>query len=141
MTPTESLRQYLIGKFNTVFAAAHPSAPIRYENIRMDRLPNITEPVVYVADEPVRIRHMTLGKLQQRISGMLNVFCMAPEDSGTKAIREYADTTVEAFKLLDTYIPNVGYLRTRSISYDVITVYQSLYTIQVTISYECDLCP
>ena len=141
MTPTESLRQYLVERFRSVFQPVYPSAPIRYENIRMDRLPNITEPVVYVADEPVGMRHMTIGQLQQRISGMLHVFCMAPEDSGTKAIREYADTTVEAFKLLDVYVPNVGYLRVRRISYDVITVYQSVYTIQVTISYECDLCP
>ena len=136
----EGLREFLTSKFKTDFLAQFPTAKIRYENVKYENQEGLTSPVVYIRDEPVIRAQRAIGLNDLRLEGLFHIEAVTPEDTGTKQIREYVDYGTSIFEGLDYHIPNIGYIRTKEITYNQLSMYRGLYTISAVIRYQCDLC-
>ena len=137
----EGVRKYLTQKFQTEFLAEFPDAVLRFENVRYEtQKEKTTEPIVFVFDEPIEAFSRNLGLQEKRLEGSLHIIAQAPENIGTKRIREYIDTAAKIFYGLDEYVAGVGYFRVREIYYNTILLNKGVYTIELVIRYQVDFC-
>lgn len=102
---SENIRAKISDMFKAEFSAEHPTISIDYENQKFDQPKGVPWVKLTIIDGD-DYRANIGNERQFRTEGVVNVQMMAPEKTGTKAMREMVDTVKTIF--LDRQVTMTG---------------------------------
>lgn len=106
-SPGEDIRSTIVDYLISKLGTEHPTVPVYVENQKFTQ--PVAQPWLFVSVIENETCRVNIGAPRQfKTLGVVNIQCMAPEDSGTKTLRTIADTLTAVLADVQLAVPGSG---------------------------------